>query len=626
MQKTTRMKRQEIKQLLLLGAIALLSACSQFDLSLPEGPQGKQGIAGASAYDTWKTEVLSGHIPWAEGVDINDFFRYLKGKDGKDGAMGLSAFQQWQTLVRGGSLQDSKTGLPWSPTKDGEADFWFFLTGRDGTTGQDGKSAYELWKEELSKRYTTDKPMRDPKTGEVWAVQDNSIDDFFRYLSGRDGKDGKNGIDGKDGRTGSDGRPSPVGTAGDTVVLVIGKPNVIAQYSIQSKSEYILPEGVRYKVYWEDGELAPHAVVSGLPGIDPGRSYTADERGEFVIPMEDLPFADEIAFGRAESVSYKGKTIRSANNTYVPNKFIYEFEVNNSMMFIYADKMQGSFSLRVKRAPSKSWEQLPLYFQSPTTKVHAYRIADPNNPQSFVRNERGEPIMEKWNMDYHLSYVVPTRPVIRSERAPQGKSNFWDGEKRYYLCDFNFGSFPGLIREALIIEVPPIQYAPRIKSINLKTKRQTAGGITYFESVAGEIDKTDIDLAHIYSVRKRSFSSFATGKRMLFPPLTREEVDAYQLYVRFAYNASGVSHNVTSALQHPKLTNTGYKALLPYVGSVVSVDFDWSSTSGQVHNVAWLPDLTGGTLKYAPNGQDFLVTLDSKRYPNLRPIAVHYED
>lgn len=631
--------KQTLRNLLLIACATLsLGACSRFDLSLPEGPQGKQGIAGASAYDIWKGEVLSGKIPWTSGMTLSDFFRYLKGRDGKDGKNGRSAFEQWQDLVHSGSLIDPKTGEVWERDSDSEADFWYFLAGRDGidgrdgqdgvsgAVGKDGKSAYELWRDELQRRYKTDKPMRDPKTGEVWALQDNSLDDFFRYLSGRDGKDGKNGINGKDGRTGSDGRPSPPGTAGDTVVVVIGKPNVIAQYSIQSQSEYILPEGVRYKVYWEDGELAPHAVVKGLPGMDAEKTFIADEKGEFVIPMADLPFADEISFGRAESVSYKGKTARSANNTYVPNKFLYEFEVNNRMMFLYADVMQGSFSLRVKRAPSKPWQSMPLYFQKAETKVHAYRISDPNNPHSFVLNDKGEKIKELWRMDYHQSYVVPSRPVIRSKRAPTTAKSFWDGKKRYYLCDFNFGSFPGLIREALIIEVPPIQYAPRLKSIHLKTKRQTEGGVTYFESVSGELDNSDIDFSNLYSVYNRTFSRFTTGQRILFTPLTSEEVARYKVYVRFRYNAGGVSHDVESSPKHPSFSDLSYKAVLPYIGSYVHIDFDWSSTSGQAYNVSWLPDRTGGTLKYAPNGKDFLVTFDSKQYPNLQPISVTYEE
>lgn len=632
------MKQPIIKQLALAMSVLLCVACSHFDLRLPEGPEGKQGIAGASAYDTWKTEVLAGRIPWTSGLELSDFFRYLKGKDGRDGSQGLSAFEQWQALAHSGSLLDPKTGEAWERTHDSEAHFWYFLSGRngergangergqDGSAGANGKSAYELWREELQRRYRSDKPMRDPKTGEVWALQDDSLDDFFRYLSGRDGRDGKNGVDGKDGRTGSDGRPTPPGTAGDTVVIVIGKPNVIAQYSIQAQSEYILPEGVRYKVYWEDGELAPHAVVKGLPGMDAEKTFTADEKGEFVIPMADLPFADEISFGRAESVSYKGKTARSAHNTYVPNKFLYEFEVLNQMKFIYADRMQGTMSLRVKRAPSKSWERLPLYFQKSTTKVHAYRISDPKDPHSFVLDEQGEKIKELWPMDYHLSYVVPYRPVIESKRAPRGKNNFWDGKPLYFLCDFNFGSFPGLIREAFIIEVPPIQYAPRLKSIHLKTKRQTEGGVSYFESISGEIDTSDIDLTKLYSVYKRSFSSFAGGKRMLFPALTAEEVARLPLYVHFRYNAGEVSHHVTSSPKHPTLVDPSYRATLPYVGSAVSVDFDWSSTSGLVHNVSWLPDYTGGTLKYAPNGTDFLVTFDANKYPNLQPISVSYED
>lgn len=621
------MIRTNIRGFALACLMGLSLSCSQFDFQLPEGPSGKAGAEGRSAYELWKTEVLAQRIAWAGGTDLTDFFLYLKGTDGRNGSEGKSAYEQWKNYIKTGTVPNPhKPSESWPPSQDGEADFWYFLSGTRGeasTAGRQGLSAYELWRDELARRCGTEQPMKDPHTGEIWACEDNSLEYFFAYLRGRDGKDGKNG---QDGRSGSDGRPTPPGTVGEEVQVIIGKPNVIAQYSIQTKSEYILPEGVRYRVYWEDGELAPHALVKGLPGISPDKSYQADEKGEFVVPLEDLPFRDEISFGRVEEVHYKGKTIRSANNTYVPNKFIYEFRVVNTMKFIYADRMQGTMSLRVKRAPSKPWEAMPLYFQTSQTKVHAYRISDPSKPHSFVLDSKGEKLREVWAMDYHLSYVIPARPAIESKRAPKGRTNFWDGDKRYYLCDFNFGSFPGLIREALIIEVPPIQYAPRIKSLALKTRRQTEGGVSYFEGVTGEIDTEGIDFGHIYSVQKRDFSTFETGQRILFPPLSREEIERYQLYVRFRYRKQGVSHDVVSSPKHPTLLDPSFKALLPYVGSVVGVDFDWSSSSGLAHNVSWLPDQTGGTLKYAPNGRDFLVTFDAGKFPNLQPITITYED
>ena len=173
---------------------------------------------------------------------------------------------------------------------------------REGDRGADGQSAYELWKADLAKRCGTPEALTDHRDGSKWDCERNSLDDFYEFLRGADGADGK---DGKDGRPGEPGKP------GAEVTIIQGVPNVIAQYSQSEFGEYVRTTdgGVLYKVYDERGQLAPHAKVQGLPGIDPGKEYTSNEQGEFIVPREDLPEIQELdsRWGTTRSVTLAGK-------------------------------------------------------------------------------------------------------------------------------------------------------------------------------------------------------------------------------------------------------------------------------------------------------------------------------
>ena len=100
---------------------------------------------------------------------------------------------------------------PTNPTEDWPTnattmnDFFRYLTGKDGKDGKDGLSAYELWKKELTEKSGTADQLIDKYTYQPWPVEKNSIDDFFRYHTGKDGSNGANGSDGANGANGSDG-------------------------------------------------------------------------------------------------------------------------------------------------------------------------------------------------------------------------------------------------------------------------------------------------------------------------------------------------------------------------------------------------------------------------------------
>ncbi|MDO4771604.1 MAG: collagen-like protein, partial [Porphyromonas sp.] len=129
---------------LLLMMVAWLLSCTQVDIFAPIGPKGEKGDKGdkgQSTYELWKEKVANGDIDWDKNeVSENDFFRYLKGKDGKDGQNGKSAYQEWTEYIASGEVEDPHNpGQKWDPKRNTVRDFWAFLAGRPGA---DGKTPY----------------------------------------------------------------------------------------------------------------------------------------------------------------------------------------------------------------------------------------------------------------------------------------------------------------------------------------------------------------------------------------------------------------------------------------------------------------------------------------------------
>lgn len=72
-------------------------------------------------------------------------------------------------------------GQKWPKDNISTEDFWRYLRGANGA---DGRSAYEIWKDGV-------------EDGTISWNEGTDVDDFFRYLKGEDGKDGDDGKDGK---------------------------------------------------------------------------------------------------------------------------------------------------------------------------------------------------------------------------------------------------------------------------------------------------------------------------------------------------------------------------------------------------------------------------------------------
>lgn len=152
---------------------------------MPPSPKGEKGV---SAYEVWKKAVLDGSVVWNTAeVTLGDYFRFLKGSDGKDAA---SAYEVWKSFVAEGKAPDPYNPSSYWPGKDNTVyDFWRYLTGKPGADGNV------------------------PYIGENgnWYIDGK---DTGVPARGKDGKDGKDGQEGKDGRDGTDGRDGADGQDG----------------------------------------------------------------------------------------------------------------------------------------------------------------------------------------------------------------------------------------------------------------------------------------------------------------------------------------------------------------------------------------------------------------------------
>lgn len=165
------------KIILLATCLTIVAAgCVNYTLTMPEGPKGESGL---SAYELWVNDVKNGVVDWDPSrIEINDYFIYRKGQDGKpgkDGKDGKNAYEVWKELISGGDVDNPlNPGEKWPADENSMQDFYRFLTGPKGDNGNT------------------------PYVGENgnW------------FIGGTDtnipatGPDGKNGADGKDGKNG----------------------------------------------------------------------------------------------------------------------------------------------------------------------------------------------------------------------------------------------------------------------------------------------------------------------------------------------------------------------------------------------------------------------------------------
>lgn len=525
----------------------LATACTSIGFELPQGPQGPDG---KSAYDLWKEEVETGRINWpGDRTTPADFFVFVKGEKGDRGADGQSAYELWKQLIAQGTVANPHDGSQtWPASKNSEADFWDFISGRDGQTPHVGSNGN-------------------------WFI---GATDTGVKATGRDGRDGRDGADGKDGK---DGRPGEPGKPGAEVTIIQGVPNVIAQYSQSEFGEYVRTTdgGVLYKVYDERGQLAPHAKVQGLPGIDPGKEYTSNEQGEFIVPREDLPEIQELdsRWGTTRSVTLAGKAPQeSARNTYVPNRVHMRIVLENKTPSV---DYQLNMTFRIQRRinPDDEWQDLPSYLpNSGSLHPETFRVADKDDPRSLLADR---PVYcSNSTSSSSGSYLYNCRPYRYVQENPANQKNsqkeYWDGTDVYLTVKNREAYYGEEFQWNGVALLPPYQLGPSLKSLKLKTK--SGGTPTVFLSAEGELDFSHMDLTRLYKSSTR-YTQRPDGSDFIEPILyTEEEARKLKMaYVSFNFSSSAGTQEASSTNNRSSADEPTFKVLTPYLNSTIYIKY-----------------------------------------------------
>ncbi len=625
---------KNIKCMRIIGFIILLfsiySCDSELHMYLPQGPQGNEGL---SAYEVWVKEVGNGNIDWnKDRTDITNFFLYLKGKDGKDGQSGTngqngkdgqngqSAYDLWKEEVTKGVEDPHNPGHEWDKTKITVQDFWYFLTGakgqdgangkdgangtngqngsngqngtdgQNGSNGADGKSAYVLWTEEVAKG------LEDPHNpGQEWPKDQTTIDDFWKYLRGADGKDGE------------DGSPAEIGQPGKDVIIVKGKPNVISQYVAQEFSEFVrwTDGGVAFIVYDDQGSVSPGAKVKGLPGVqDPNKVYTADANGTFVVPKEDLP-VDKTAterFGVTTEVEYlksTGETVKevSAKNTYVPNRMQIRMRLSsNPYLYSYYAYIYLYPVIERKTDPTSDWKQIPSYLGDLYQTVYAYELSDPNDPESFTESSN---IFDQGGIGISQSYAISVDRLIKPSKYIKSTDHLWDGNDHYFNLALNsyYGEKP---HANAVIKMAPIQCIPLIK--NVKAYNYNAS-LNIFSRIEGEFDiaDTNIDYNLFFKSSYNKESKNISGKTFDYYSPIVEDIDNMKISPEFEIQFNLSENKANNSLSKGAINVPTFRVNTPYLNTEVVLGQDTYSAN---KHFLWFRQI--GTLKFDPEGSNTL--------------------
>lgn len=559
--------------------------------------QGTTGTAGASAYELWVKDVKTGQIvdkngqTWPEDkITMADFYDYLSGSNGKDGKDGKSAYELWKETVATGNLDHpQKDGEKWPTNETEENDFYRFLAGKNG---ENGLSAYQIWKEDLAERCGTDHPMIDHKTGAPWKCEKNTLDDFYEYLRGKDGKDGE---DGKDGKPGEPGKP------GAEVTIIQGVPNVITEYAQPEFGEYVRTTdgGVRYTVYDTKGQIAPGAVVRGMPGIDPNKEYTADDQGKFIVPKEDLPNIQDVKarWGKVKSVTLagSGESMESAMNTYVPNRIHLRLRLsdNNSPSLYSYQTIYLQFERRLN--PEDKWQKVPAYLPYTSRSLEAYQVEDRNDPTSILADRKIYTSNSYSVGDGVINYLYAStyRPMQGNDGAIKNTwEEFWNGSDVYYtlkLTSQMYGETPQWNGTAYL---PPLQMGPRLKTIKLKTFIK--GEAPTFASAEGELDYSRLDLTKLYKSEFTVSREAGEPEYVEAKKFTEEEFKSLKTaFVKLSYTSTQGEQVASSSGKRSSLDEPEYKVLSPFLNASILVQGVYSRLFYEYLYVGYLRQRAG---------------------------------
>lgn len=614
---------------------------------LARGANGKDAL---SSYEIWKKEVEADRITWEKDkVELTDYFRYLTGKDGVDGVSphigpgpqfhwfigttdtgvpakgnnGKSAYELWKEELKNTDLKNPITGESWPKAQDTMADFWRFMQGPKGDKGEsayaiwkalvlkqevlvpgsdtekwpkdqvdethfwkfltgkdgvNGLSAYELWKQELKERAGTDNKLMDYRNDKAWDPQKDTMDDFLDFLRGKDGKDG------------ADGKPGAPGKPGGTIVVQAGVPNVIAQYSLQSKGEFVnsYDGSVTYKVFDKEGNPAANAQVKGLPGIrDKEKIYTSTADGTFVVPKADLPEIQDsdMRWGKTTYVKIGTEpAVESAPNTYVPNQIktrVVAIDPTKTDVKENKPFLDGSHNItfKVERRlnPDDAWTLMPNYIPGIAEMTFEVVLTSDENPENVTTTILGE---AKRTDEF---FKATARRYVKENKAKyyNNYTQAWDNNTKYFTLREKTNYYGEKAVWNGVCEMAPYQCTPLIKSITLKGKGTSTDGEDFFNSGTGELDYSDVDLNMFYFKEMEYSKDKTTGREKIYPVLMpREQAEKEKaVYAVFYFKSKAGDQEASSISNLSSYENKSYGVQTTYLNSIVRVRTIYESWS-----------------------------------------------
>ena len=370
-------------------------------------------------------------------------------------------------------------------------------------------------------------------------------------------------------------------------------------------------------MYDESGNKAPKAVVKGIPGLDPTKTYTANEEGEFIIPKEDLPQIDDVdaRWGKVKEVTINNVTKESAENTYVPNRMqIRMIYIATSPYLDFEHNLQ--FRVERKTDPGAEWKTLPSYLPNVNAGFTAYQVTNPEDPTSLDKTKKIESSTP--NMSSTSMSINPNRYVKENlADIKNGIADFWDGKDNYFSIVKDTPYYGEKIYWNGVCKMAPYQIPPTLKTLVLTKASAESGDDVFLNRAQGEFDFSTIDF-NIISKSKLVKTVKPNGIDYIEPEYyTPEEAKGLLLcYVKFTYTSPLGVQTATSEHNKSSYNKPEYAALSPYLGATI---YSVGANSAFVYSNS----VSLGILKKKVDDGTYYV---ENTYKNMPAISVTYKD
>lgn len=457
--------------------------CTNLQLLAPQGEKGEPGEAGMSAYKIWLSLIQEGKYPeWKDRQTEADFLLFLTGKNSQKGR---TAYEEWKGMISKGDVADPHNpGATWSAERNTLRDFFWFLTAAKGKpetsdeSAEDGSSAYEVWVEMVKKgNLKNPHPTFPGYGGEFWPKDKSSLEDFWVYLRGEDGKSTK---------------------------------EIIADYILSFQHVQVKEGGAGYNLSTGDAVLRltdrdskpveqGTAVIFGTQfGLPQKKQYSVGADGTITIPRKDLlpngtPVNKRVA--RAK-LTIKGKEEQTnifvfptqvafkeggwnIRNDWAPGlvrataRSSYLFDASGSLAMVELDQRVKE---RTYSEVYKEWTGT----KGDAKKDIVFEITDING--KVLATSTDARVKDEW---YARSEGDPVarRPLYRKSENDTHKTghNFHGDDGRTFSNDSyyvrtkplsKYFGIPGSIQSP-IVEVPPMPRIPLLKHIKFESGKAT---------------------------------------------------------------------------------------------------------------------------------------------------------